>query len=48
LFKDHLNRYNNGGTKKKNDWSELPLLHKQRQDEKQMKIAIFRSLFEET
>jgi hypothetical protein len=47
LLKDYLNRYNNDEDKKKNDWSELPLLHKQRQDEKQMKRDIFSRLFEE-
>lgn len=46
LFRDHLNRYTSE-LKKKNDWSELPLLHKQRQNEKQVKRDIFNSLFEE-
>lgn len=46
LFRDHLNRYNGVKVVKKNDWTMLPQLHKERQGKKEEQESIFTSLFE--
>lgn len=48
LFKDHLNRYSKEGktSSKKNDWSLLPVLHKERQQRIKSENDLFTSLFE--